>query len=221
MEVSSKRCHDEQRRLYFYGSAVAKKHKLGKNMTSNLEIPHGARLDLGSGAKPRVGYLGVDALPNEHVLCFNYADGIPCPNGWLKAINISHSLEHISHTKTLGVLKECNRALMTGGEIEIVVPHDAFWYHVNLILYCLKMEYSPDKLYGKQTNVYDYHIAGFTKTKLQRILKEAGFTNIEVRTLGKSDKQSPEQPWERFSLGWFVDSFICKSQLYGRGTKKA
>lgn len=165
--------------------------------------------------------MGVDARPFPGILSFNYAEGIPCPDGWLEAIEISHSLEHLSHAKTLNILRECYRALMPSGFIEIVVPHDAFWYHVNLIQYYLSRDYNPDVLYGKQTNDFDYHRTGFTKTKLRRLLEKSGFAEVEVRAIGKSDIRSPEHQWRKFTLGWWVDNFICKSQLFARGVKVA
>lgn len=189
-------------------------------MSESILIPEGASLDLGCASKPRAGYLGVDMRATDGSdFIFDFSVRIPCPPNWLSRINMHHSLEHISHRKALHVLEECNAALKVCGLIEIIVPHDAFWYHVNLVLYYLKREYNPDKLYASQTFDGDYHRAGFTKSKLRDLLERAGFGAVQVRGMRKREDESPEHQWGRFNLGWWIDNFICASQLYAKAIK--
>ena len=155
-----------------------------------MEIPIirvGEKLDFGGGNRPRDGYRSVDIIPGENVdyVC-DFTKELPMANDSVGAILFHHAFEHISWRELPSVLKECYRVLEPQGTINIVVPQDAFWYAVNGIKFLLRMEYSPEKLYGGQENIGNFHKTGFTKTKLKRLLKEAEFMDVKVRTSRKN-----------------------------------
>jgi len=113
-------------------------------------------------------------------------------------------LEHISFRKTHSVLKECYRILKEGGKFHVQVPDcgKAMEYYVNgEICECVphkakeyksnskcficggKGKIHPDRwlfsFLGAQKHKYDAHLNVFTKERLEKSLKDAGFKNLE------------------------------------------
>jgi ubiquinone/menaquinone biosynthesis C-methylase UbiE len=110
------------------------------------------RLDIGSGAKPRAGFYGVDRLEAEGidiVADLNQPLAL-LPDNCAEHIFSSHALEHVQDLFLL--LREIQRIARPGALIELIVPHFSNpWYysdptHVRFFgLYTLSYFVDPDK----------------------------------------------------------------------------
>ena len=81
-------------------------------------------LELGCGEKKRItNSVGVDQLDFPSVdIVGDAIEVLRCfPDKSIRCISSSHFFEHVDDLKCL--LTECSRVLMTGGILEIVVPH--------------------------------------------------------------------------------------------------
>ena len=80
-----------------------------------------AVLDIGCG-KVKRGTIGLDYISGENVdIVSDFGKEMIFPDDSLDGIVMYHSLEHF--TDPVAVLKECQRVLKKGGEIDIKVPH--------------------------------------------------------------------------------------------------
>jgi ubiquinone/menaquinone biosynthesis C-methylase UbiE len=78
----------------------------------------GVCLNLGGGKQNITGYVNLD-FPEWNA----DFDGLPFDDGTIKHIIAFHFLEHLSSARVIATLRECERVLMTGGTLNIVVPH--------------------------------------------------------------------------------------------------
>lgn len=111
--------------------------------------------------------------------------------GNVDAIYASHILEHISHTETQSTLKEWHRILKSNGKLIINVP-DLEWvceqflqnYRKNKPIKSKTYKSYEDLLlvfYGNQNAQGEFHQTGFTQKSLEKALKTASFSKIEVK----------------------------------------
>lgn len=139
------------------------------------------RLNIGCGDVPIPGYINID----KHVasadkimdaLDLEYSDNT------IDEIYSSHLLEHFGKREVPKALKEWYRVLKFGGKLSLNLPN---------LEWCLKNWLAKpenekwgiflDMIYGLQTNDGEYHKTGFTKARLETLLKEAGFRNISIQ----------------------------------------
>ncbi|GAB2633307.1 class I SAM-dependent methyltransferase [Belliella aquatica] len=145
----------------------------------------------------------------------NASKPLPFPNGTFKVLYASHILEHIPWYKTLDVLKEWQRVIKIGGEIEIWVPDGykiakAFinaedgdnyldldgWYKFNPQKDpCI---WASGRIFtygdGKGTLGHpNWHLAIFSYRYLENLLQEAGFS--EIRKMENSEVRGYDHKW--------------------------
>lgn len=89
-------------------------------------------------------------------------------------IYASHCAEHVSHTETLGMLKEWARVLEPGGKLYVAVPD--FARCVELYPMVGLNEWIVRFLMGDQAYATAYHYNLFDEGRLAMLLKEAGFS---------------------------------------------
>lgn len=134
-----------------------------KNALSGFSI-ESALYDLGAGSVPfrdilfRFKYTGVDFVPFSDVSIVADLTSLPIPDESADIITIMNTIEHVPDTAHL--LKEAHRILKKGGSIIGTVP------------FLMQVHQEP----------HDYN--RYTKTQLERLLKEAGFHDIAVIPLG-------------------------------------
>ena len=82
----------------------------------------GARLNLGSGERPKPDFINVDNIrfPGTTVVA-DLEEPLPFKSGVVEYIYLSHVLEHLKDRMVF--LAEANRVLEPGGIVEIIVPH--------------------------------------------------------------------------------------------------
>ena len=83
------------------------------------------KIDIGSGRKPKAGYLGVDfGCEAENVIksdALEYFKSLPDKS--ISHVYSRHFLEHIESKRLLQLLAEIDRCLIDGGEMLFIVPH--------------------------------------------------------------------------------------------------
>jgi predicted SAM-dependent methyltransferase len=140
----------------------------------------GARVNLGCGHVPLDGYLNVDrrALPGVDIVA--EVDELPFAKGELAEICSAHLLEHFP-------LEQLRRELLpywvsllrAGGSFRAIVPDGA-----NMARAFVSEEYSFDNLrqitFGGQDYDGDFHYNMFSVDSLSQLLRDAGFSKVEV-----------------------------------------
>lgn len=161
-------------------------------------------LEIGPGIKRIENFEGLNIVKNNATdYIADVAKGIPFANETFDLIYSSHFLEHIEWYNVHFVLKEMYRVLKPNGIIEIYVPNGlkiakAF---VEAELYDSK-EYLDDNwwkfnkekdpciwangrifTYGDGKRIkghWNSHLSIFSERYLKKIIKEIGFSNIEI-----------------------------------------
>ena len=112
-------------------------------------------------------------------------------DGTIEKIYNSHLLEHLPQIHILQILQTWHRKLVAGGELIINVP-DLLWACRQLtrlenggILDGYFFDYDGEHglmsiFYGAQSHEGEYHKAGFTKKLLNRLLVNAGFSDVDI-----------------------------------------
>lgn len=140
----------------------------------------GIRLNLGCGHVPLPGYLNVDrrALPGVDVVA--EVDQLPFAKGEVAEICSAHLLEHFP-------LEQLRRELLpywvsllrADGVFRAIVPDGA-----NMARAYVSEEYSFESLrqvtFGGQDYDGDFHYNMFSVESLSQVLRDAGFTRIDV-----------------------------------------
>jgi ubiquinone/menaquinone biosynthesis C-methylase UbiE len=113
-------------------------------------------------------------------------------DGTLDKIYASHLLEHFPHVDVQAILHTWYRKLKTGGELIINVP-DLGWAAKQLLHYeegyLLNGYYNTfagehgllSIFYGSESHEGEYHKGGFIYSHLEKLLKETGFSFIEIK----------------------------------------
>jgi predicted SAM-dependent methyltransferase len=120
----------------------------------------------------------------------NYAD----------LIYISHGLEHISHRKTSGILKEWHRVLKPGGILRISVPD----FDMMLKIYSdnsNNMGLILFPLMGGQEYPQNFHYNNFNERSLTDYLLSAGFSKVQKWHNGSGEYTSlPDWSGQKFEI---------------------
>ena len=80
------------------------------------------RLHLGSAWQPKEGWFNVDLVGHPVDLAWNFAHGLPFPDGSAEAIFHEHLLEHLTLEAAAKLIEESHRVLRPGGVMRIAVP---------------------------------------------------------------------------------------------------
>lgn len=82
-------------------------------------------IDLGCGAKPEKGFIGLDRLPGEGVDIVHDLEVFPWPieDNSVTILKCAHVVEHIKPWLQLDFVNECWRVLEPGGRLLIATPY--------------------------------------------------------------------------------------------------
>lgn len=180
-----------------------------------LDNARGSLLDVGCGAANgyapelarHVGsYTGVDV--SQHAVELAQAAGfdarviedaaeLPFPDASFDSAVCIEVLEHLFEPHAAA--REIRRVLRPGGTLVVSVPNAVYW---RLRLNMLIGVWNPvgDELSAEQP-WRDPHLRFFTPTTLERMLRLAGFTSVEVDTMG----------------GCFLDHLTTRPTAFGQG----
>ncbi|MBK35703.1 MAG: hypothetical protein CME26_09275 [Gemmatimonadetes bacterium] len=138
------------------------------------------RLNLGCGTDRREGYINVDVYVDTADLRMDIFH-LPLETGTVDEIFSSHMLEHLGKYEVPKALAEWHRVLRAGGRIRLNLP-DLEW----MVQHWLEQPeserwgWSLDALYGLQTHDGEHHKTGFTVSRVEQLLSDAGFGDAVV-----------------------------------------
>lgn len=192
-------------------SYIKTKINLYKNQNKEFR-----KLEIGPGDARIPGFETLN-IANSSVTDYviNASSSLPFPKETFQILYASHILEHIPWYKTLDVLKEWQRIIKIGGEIEIWVPDGykiakAFidaedgknyldldgWYKFNIKKDpCI---WASGRIFtygdGKGTLGHpNWHLAIFSYRYLEILLREAGFS--EIRRMETTEVRGYDHKW--------------------------
>ena len=133
-----------------------------------------AWVNLGCGKFPLDGYINVDAHEPSDVR----GDIWQLNDFWeLEEVRMDHFLEHIPWTQTHALLVKVHGWLIEGGLLRVEVPDMAAIFERGTGGDWLRY------VYGSQQHEGEFHRAGFTAVSLYTALDEAGFTDVDVKSI--------------------------------------
>jgi len=171
----------------------------------------GRRIEIGAGPYPTPGHVHVDIDRDaQHLEALAQADALPFPDGWATELLAIHILEHVPPPRLRATLREWHRVLEPAGLLRVHVPDSAALMRLWLAargperwalnagitgVYGSKDVRGPDEF----PELAD-HQTLFDADLLRDVLAEAGFVEIDERTLQETD---------RHTLGWrpLVENF--------------
>jgi len=140
------------------------------------------KYNIGSGGDIIEGYVSVDLYANADI-----KDDITklttIKDNSVDEVLTTHVLEHLSDKDVFPAMYSIYRILKPGGEWLIEVP-DLIWVLKDFMD-------TPDQnrwgwklqtIFGLQCHNGEYHRTGFSDWRLGQMLKEVGFTNIQIET---------------------------------------
>lgn len=130
------------------------------------------RLNLGSGRKPKEGFVSVDGLFDQDIYPLPHADNS------VDEIYASHCLEHFSHRDTEKVLREWVRVLKPGGRLRLAVPD--FRAICSEYLRGEKQFDLNGFVMGGHQRHDDIHGALFDRVSLVMLLQRLGVENVSA-----------------------------------------
>lgn len=145
----------------------------------NKTKPGLKKLEIGSGNKPKPGYIHFDVRSNVKADVIGDARQLPFGDGEFDEVYSRFFLEHLPRADAKNALVEMFRVLKNGGMLEIIVPNIAYFCRLFIEEKGQKKEWALNKLYGFENYPEDHHFFGYDFETLQKALKEAGFALIE------------------------------------------
>ncbi|MEI7961080.1 MAG: methyltransferase domain-containing protein [archaeon] len=137
------------------------------------------KLEIGSGAKPKAGYIHFDARSNVKADVIGDARQLPFLENEFEEVYSRFFLEHLPRKDAKQAVSEMLRVLKTKGTIEIIVPNIAYFCKLYLEEKGQKKQWALNKIYGFENYPEDHHFFGYDFETLETTLKEVGFSNVE------------------------------------------
>lgn len=133
------------------------------------------RLNIGAGATRIEGWTPIDRKLGTEAYPLKYEDNS------VDEIRASHILEHFSFREAEQALREWVRVLKVGSRIRVAVP-DVDWI----------AQHPEDPLrfhylMGGQTDDNDFHRSAYDETRLRKLMKAVGITNVQRWTSNNTD----------------------------------
>jgi len=156
------------------------------------ELGDDIRVNLGSGEKPVAGYLNIDMRELQDVDVVADVRRLPFEPGSLAEIMSAHLVEHFrQHQLEVAILPYWRSLLRAGGVLRIVCPN---WEEMARRLSNSEMSWDEFKVltFGLQDYDGDDHFAMYTPATLERALRSAGFTDVEVVVEARQNGICPE-----------------------------
>jgi SAM-dependent methyltransferase len=154
------------------------------------------KINLGSGPDPLGGYINCDLYPSGVVaegatspnkdvdVVFDLNDGLPFGDNSASEIAIIQTLEHLENPKAL--LKDIYRVLKPNGIVDVAVPDLTIiaeeWMRATSEERWITIGGWPPLyawIWGRGSGA-NRHLSGFDKWKLETMLVDVGFRDIEA-----------------------------------------
>jgi tetratricopeptide (TPR) repeat protein len=178
---------------FHHGARLGSEFAAGTNLEPRIVSPDrvaaakksGLRLNLGSGHKPRDGYINIDRreLPQIDIVC--EADAVPLEPESAAEISSSHLVEHFPLEEfKRRVLPHWFQLLKDGGRLHAIAPDGEA-----MIAEHAKGNYPfasfREVFFGAQDYIGDFHYNMFTPSSLAEVLLEAGFVDVIILDRGR------------------------------------
>lgn len=193
MALGMRQCPEcwRKRREMQQGSAAAA-------APAGSQYPTGSKLHVGCGPKRIVGWINADAKPGADAVIDLHDPKLPAAT--FAAIYGSHVLEHCWPQDTPRILAALRDALLPGGTLRLSVP-DLRLVVANCVetqtfggeQSALSVLFGGD--YSRATAAPDLHRQAFWKERLERLLREAGFSNIREWGVGQYPEIDALRDW--------------------------
>lgn len=138
------------------------------------------KLNVGCGEFKLDGYINIDKYVEADIKADSCS--LPYKDNSVSEIVSSHHLEHLDIDEINKTLKEFYRILKPEGSLKLNVPN---------LDWCLrnflekneneKWTFPLHTIFGNQNNKGEYHKTGFTKERIETLLKNESFNNIEIK----------------------------------------
>lgn len=143
------------------------------------------KLNLGCGEFALPGYINVDLQPPADVignfLQMEFSD--------VTDVQMIHILEHVSWQESARTLQLVCSWMVEGGTITVEVPD------MEAIMARGTYDYFAEiAIYGIQSAIGEFHLAGFTEAKLRALMTSVGFTVTGSRTFLSEHPARPGFP---------------------------
>ncbi len=148
---------------------VKMKYKIGITGTRPL------RLHLGCGEQRIKGYVNIDWRKTKATDLVCNILKIPYPDATVDVIETYHVIEHLPRHELPKALKEWFRAMAPGAMLIIECPD----FDKAVKEYLGGNEKRIDNIFGLQRFPGDTHLFGYNFKRLKKILKEAGFKDVQ------------------------------------------
>lgn len=137
------------------------------------------KLEIGSGNKPKEGYLHFDIRDIIETDVVGDATKLPFKNESFSSIFSRFFLEHLPRSQAKIALSEMHRVLKKEGELEIIVPNLNYFCKLFINETGQKKEWALNKIYGFEKYGEDHHFFGYDQETLEKFLEEVGFKEIK------------------------------------------
>jgi SAM-dependent methyltransferase len=170
---------------------------LGRRATALARLnapPRGLRkIEIGSGGRPRPGYIHVDVLADSpHLDLLASGRRLPLPDGWADEVLAVHMIEHVPPPKLRETFREWSRVLKDGGVLQVHTPNGGAFAQVLMsegfiesgTFWAIQNAMFGYGGHPRQTRTPESlghrgdHRALFTFRSLQELLQDAGFSSI-------------------------------------------
>ncbi|MCX6803966.1 MAG: methyltransferase domain-containing protein [Candidatus Diapherotrites archaeon] len=141
-------------------------------------IREAKKLEIGSGSKPKKGYIHFDVRSNVKADIIGDARQLPFENLEYDEVYSRFFLEHLPRNDAKKALSEMYRVLKLDGTIELIVPNIAYFCKLFIEEKGQKKEWALNKLYGFENYPEDHHYFGYDYDVLAKYLHEVGFIDI-------------------------------------------
>lgn len=150
---------------------VRLKYKMGIKDNRSLS------LNLGCGNQHIKGCINIDSRKTKATDLVCDIVKLPYPDNSVELIENYHVIEHLPRHDLPKALKEWHRVLMLGGKLIIECPD----FDEDMREYMGGNEKRLDSIFGLQRFPGDSHLFGYNFERLQRLLKDVGFEDIQRR----------------------------------------
>jgi hypothetical protein len=150
------------------------------------KAPSAVRLHLGSGRRPREGWVNVDADPALEPDLVARAESLTTvADATVEAVEACHLFEHFTYPEALAALREWHRVLRPGGTLELELPNlDACVHMLGRNVDAGGYDFGMIGIYGyppaiADAGAFQAHKWGWTPETLGAAMRDAGFADVQ------------------------------------------